>query len=128
MKDGEGHGSAARVNDVVLAVVAGAVRRFLGGAARGRWARFRAMVPVNIRADDEQRRLGNRVAMLVVRLPVDEPDPRARLARVSARRQRSSAPTRRRRRAIEELSDQPFPALVIGPRRLARVAAASTWW
>jgi WS/DGAT/MGAT family acyltransferase len=67
------------VNDVVLATVAGAVRAFLEG--RGTLVDdldFRAQVPVNIRAAEQRRKLGNRVATLVVPLPVHEPDARRR--------------------------------------------------
>ena len=69
------------VNDVVLATVAGAMRRFL--AARGvvvDQLDFRAQVPVNIRAESQRGRLGNRVATLLARLPVHEADPRRRYA------------------------------------------------
>ncbi|HSJ96198.1 MAG TPA: wax ester/triacylglycerol synthase family O-acyltransferase, partial [Myxococcota bacterium] len=71
------------VNDVVLAVVAGAMRSFL--ARRGVAVDeldFRAQVPVNVRAPRERGRLGNRVATLVARLPVHEPDPRRRYQEV----------------------------------------------
>ena len=43
---------------------------------------FRAQVPVNVRARSEQGKLGNRVATLVARLPLDEPDARRRYLRV----------------------------------------------
>lgn len=71
------------VNDVVLAVVSGALRRFL----RSRGLRvddldFRAMIPVNFRSESEREHLGNRITMMVAPLPVNERDPRARLARV----------------------------------------------
>lgn len=71
------------VNDVVLATVAGAMRAFL--ARRGVAVDeldFRAQVPVNVRASRERGRLGNRVATLLARLPVHEPDPRRRYADV----------------------------------------------
>ena len=71
------------LNDVVLAVVAGAVRRFLEGrgvAVDG--LHFRAQVPVTIRAPEEKQTLGNRVAMLLADLPVAEPDPSRRLETV----------------------------------------------
>lgn len=63
------------VNDVVLAVVAGAMRSFLErrGVAVDELD-FRAQVPVNVRAASQHGRLGNRVATLVARLPVHEPD------------------------------------------------------
>ena len=67
------------VNDVVLATVAGAMRRFLearGVAVDG--LDFRAQVPVSTRAESQRGRLGNRVATLIARLPVHEPDLRRR--------------------------------------------------
>ena len=73
------------LNDVVLAVVAGAVRSFLEGrgtAVDG--LSFRAQVPVNIRSAEEKGALGNRVALLLADLPVSEPDRRARYEAVVA--------------------------------------------
>jgi len=67
------------LNDVILATVAGAMRAFLAGRGAAVDALdFRAQVPVNIRAESQRRRLGNRVATLLVPLPVSEPDPRRR--------------------------------------------------
>ena len=68
------------VNDVVLSVVAGGLRRLL----RGRGERIddlelRAMVPVSVRADDQRGTLGNLVANVWAALPVYEPDPLERL-------------------------------------------------
>ncbi len=71
------------VNDVVLATVAGALRRFL--ALRRidvDSLDIRANVPVSLRSRDERGTLGNRIALLMAELPVDEPDARERLARV----------------------------------------------
>lgn len=71
------------VNDVVLAVAAGALRAFLEGrGAEVDGLDFRAMVPVNTRRPDQHGRLGNRVAQLLARLPVDEGDRARRYARV----------------------------------------------
>ncbi len=71
------------VNDVVLAVVTGAVRSFLG---RRRTPLdgldFRIVVPVNMRSGSEASQDGNRVSAWFVSLPVEEPDPRHRLARI----------------------------------------------
>ena len=72
------------VNDVVIAVVAGAVRSFLA-EDRGVDVSdldFRVMVPVSIRDDDQQGELGNQVTMWLIDLPIDEPDATDRLARV----------------------------------------------
>ena len=74
------------VNDVVLAIVAGAVRRFLQDQRSFDVddLSFRAMAPVSVRAPDQRGSMGNHVAMWLVRLPVDEPDPARRLELVTA--------------------------------------------
>jgi diacylglycerol O-acyltransferase len=69
------------VNDVVLAIAAGAVRRFLieerGFDVDG--IEFRAMNPVSTRTRDQVGTLGNQVAMWLVNMPLSEPDPVQRL-------------------------------------------------
>jgi WS/DGAT/MGAT family acyltransferase len=74
------------LNDVVLTVVTGAVRRFLerrGVSAKG--LDFRVMAPVSVRSADERGRLGNRVSAWMIDLPVSLPDPRQQLERIAAR-------------------------------------------
>jgi WS/DGAT/MGAT family acyltransferase len=71
------------VNDVILANVAGALRHFL--LRRGEKVDdldFRAMIPVNIRSAGESGAFGNRVTTVAAALPLDEPDPARRLARI----------------------------------------------
>jgi diacylglycerol O-acyltransferase len=71
------------VNDVILANVAGALRHFLQRRGEDVDALdFRAMIPVNIRTADDAGAFGNRVASVAARLPLDEPDPARRLARI----------------------------------------------
>ncbi|HYC53780.1 MAG TPA: wax ester/triacylglycerol synthase family O-acyltransferase [Candidatus Binatia bacterium] len=73
------------VNDVVLATVAGAVRTFL--EERGinpDFLRIRANVPVSVRSEDQRGHLGNRIALWMTDLPVDERDPVSRLDRIRA--------------------------------------------
>jgi diacylglycerol O-acyltransferase / wax synthase len=72
------------VNDVVLAVVAGALQKVLKARrepTRGR--SLRAMVPVSVRSEAEKMALGNRVSMIFVDLPVGPIDPVRRLHRIS---------------------------------------------
>jgi WS/DGAT/MGAT family acyltransferase len=72
------------VNDVVLAVAAGAVRHFLieeRGFDLDR-VDFRVMNPVSTRTADQRGALGNQVAMWLVSLPITEPDPARRLDRI----------------------------------------------
>ncbi|GIK78620.1 MAG: diacylglycerol O-acyltransferase [Actinomycetes bacterium] len=72
IKDGLG----GKLNDVVLAASAGGLRALLlGRGEEPPAAGLRAMVPVNIRRDDESLELGNRISSLFVELPVAEPDP-----------------------------------------------------
>lgn len=68
------------VNDVVLAVSTGALRRFLeyrGSAVDD--LELKAMVPVSVRAPSDDRALGNKVAAFMARLPVYQSDPLERL-------------------------------------------------
>ena len=72
------------VNDVVLAVVAGALREWLRGRGiRTEGLELRAQVPVSIRASDEHGQLGNRLAVMRAPLPVYIADPVRRLEAVS---------------------------------------------
>jgi diacylglycerol O-acyltransferase / wax synthase len=71
------------VNDVLLTVVTGALREWL--LSRGEpvvsGTSVRALVPVSMQ--DEDGDAGNRVSSYLVDLPVGEPNPRVRLARLS---------------------------------------------
>jgi WS/DGAT/MGAT family acyltransferase len=68
------------VNDVVLAVVSGAIGRWLRTRGiRTEGLELRAQVPVSIRSDDERHRLGNRIAVMRAPLPVYARDPVERL-------------------------------------------------
>jgi diacylglycerol O-acyltransferase / wax synthase len=71
------------VNDVALAIVAGAMRTLLAarGAAPDR-IDFRVVVPVSVRSADEQGAINNRVSGWLVALPVGEPDAQRRHAAV----------------------------------------------
>jgi len=71
------------VNDVVLATVAGGVRRYLTAHELDPTdLDFRVMAPVSVRSQEQRGSLGNQVAMWLVPLPVGEPDPARRLAAV----------------------------------------------
>lgn len=72
------------VNDVVLAVVTGALRKWLQGrGVRTEGLELRALVPVSIRAEDEHGQPGNRLAAMRGPLPVYLEDPVRRLRVVS---------------------------------------------
>ena len=68
------------VNDVVLAVVTGALRDWLQDrGVRTEGVELRAQVPVSIRTDDEQGHLGNKIAAIRGPVPVYVDDPVKRL-------------------------------------------------
>ena len=77
----QAHGGT--VHDVLLAVVTGALREWL--LSRGRpvvgATTVRALVPVSVQGEGEDEP-GSRVAPYLVDLPVGEPNPRLRLARL----------------------------------------------
>lgn len=110
------------VNDVVLAIVAGGLRRYLlrHGEAADALGGMRALMPVNIRAAGHGT-AGNRVAMLLVELPVAEADPTRRLAAVSreSRRLRTESDQVAGVTFFEEVADTVATSLVSGVFRMA---------
>jgi diacylglycerol O-acyltransferase / wax synthase len=74
----------ATLNDITLAVCAGALRRF--AIKSGEEPRdLRVMVPVSVRGEPERPADGNRITFAFVELPVAAPRPQERLARVIER-------------------------------------------
>jgi diacylglycerol O-acyltransferase len=77
-----GKGQGGTVNDALLAVVAGMLRRYLAGAAvTGDPV---ALVPVSVRRPGEEGELGNRISTVFADLPVHDPDPLERLRAIAA--------------------------------------------
>lgn len=99
------------VNDVVLAVCAGALRHlfFTRGEALPK-GDLRAQVPVNVRSEDQEHALGNELTSLFVELPVREPNPLERYRRVVERAEQLKTGTQQAGgRAIIELADMGPP-------------------
>jgi diacylglycerol O-acyltransferase len=72
------------LNDVVLAVVTGAVRRLLESRRfHVQGLAFRVMAPVSTRSAEQRGSLGNRVSSWFVDLPVDERDPARALTKIA---------------------------------------------
>ncbi len=71
------------VNDVVLACVAGALRRRLLARGEGVPDHLRVLCPVSVRTADQHQQLGNQVSAMFVDLPLGDPDPISRLATIS---------------------------------------------
>jgi WS/DGAT/MGAT family acyltransferase len=83
--------SGATVNDVILSVAAGGLRRLFERREAEVPEHLVALVPMSIRRPGEDLELGNRIATLLVRLPVGEADARARLERIHAETTRLKA-------------------------------------
>ena len=75
------------VNDVVLAVAAGAIRSFLMDDRDFDVSQteYRIMVPVSTRSADQRGALGNQVAMWLLDLPIEEADPHKRYELIKER-------------------------------------------
>lgn len=68
------------INDVVLACVTGAVRKYLVDRSFDFTdVDVRVFIPVSTRDESQRGKLGNRVSMVVASIPVGEPDPKKRL-------------------------------------------------
>jgi WS/DGAT/MGAT family acyltransferase len=74
-------GRELTLNDLVLTVCAGALRRLMLQAGEEPHD-LRVMVPVNVRAADDASGEGNRISFAFVELPVSEPRPATRLRKV----------------------------------------------
>jgi uncharacterized protein DUF1298 len=104
--------AGATLNDAVLAVVAGALRRWLEhrhGPVHG----LTVKVPVTLHHDGDE--VGNRDSYFRVDLPVGEPDPVARL--LAVRRETARRKARHDAQELDELMD-----------RLARLSPRLAGW
>jgi WS/DGAT/MGAT family acyltransferase len=75
-------GAGGTVNDGILALVAGMLRRYLDAAGTTVETPPVALVPVSVRRPGEEG--GNRISTVLVDLPVDEPDPVERIRSIHA--------------------------------------------
>lgn len=75
--------SGCTLNDVVMAVCGGALRRYLERRGALPERPLIAMVPVSVRTGEERETYSNQVSAILGELATDEADPRARLERVS---------------------------------------------
>lgn len=77
-----------RVNDVMLAALAGALRRYLQARGIKPALTVRLVVPVNLRPYEEEIRLGNQFAVVFPCLPLGIADPVTRLKAIRTRMER----------------------------------------
>jgi len=109
------------LNDVVLAVLAGGLKRWLESYGRDtRGLELTALVPVSLRRPAEAGALGNRIAAMLVPLAVDPPDEAARLAatRAATARLKSSGAWTGIDALLELVDALPAPLVAAVGRRL----------
>lgn len=110
----------ATINDVVLAAATGALRRWLlGRGVRTDGLELRALVPVNLRSDEERGLLGNRIAVLRAALPVYAEDAEQRLLLVrDAMRETKRSRQLMAARTIIGISDFALPTILAQASRV----------
>jgi hypothetical protein len=114
--------AGATLNDAVLAVVAGGLRRWLH-AQHGPVHRLRVKVPVCLHTEGDA--VGNRDSFFIVEVPVDEPDPVACLCSI-----REETALRKSEHDAQELDDvmgrlaRTFPTLGRWTARLQKSGRA----
>jgi len=81
----------SKVNDVFLAIVGGALRRYLLLKGELPARTLTAMAPISVRAEDERGTMGNQVAGMIAPLGTHIADPQARLAYVHEQTANSKA-------------------------------------
>lgn len=79
------------VNDVILAISAGALRRYLLAKDDLPKKPLIAMVPISTRTPDAKAAMGNQVSAILVKLATDEANPLRRLRRIQVGAQQSKA-------------------------------------
>jgi WS/DGAT/MGAT family acyltransferase len=108
------------VNDVVVALCTGAVREWLLARDALPDEPLVAMVPVSVRSREQRGEFGNRIGMMIVPIPTDEPDPGRRLRR--AHEALNSAKARHKALPADLLTD----ATAFIPPAVAALAARTT--
>ena len=107
------------VNDVVLALCAGALRRYLIGRDELPEEPLVGFVPVSLRADDEKSSAGNRLSALFTSLATDVADPLERLRLISAvMSEAKSQQALLGAEVLTDLTEFTFPALTGRAARL----------
>jgi diacylglycerol O-acyltransferase / wax synthase len=116
-----GNSLGATINDVLVAAVAGALRRYMVASGDDpATGDITAMVPVNLRPPSDNRELGNEFALVYLSLPVSYEDPYDRLTMT--------------KRHMDVLKNSPEPFLVyqilgaIGALPLDLARQATTWF
>jgi diacylglycerol O-acyltransferase len=111
----------ATVNDVVLAVCAGALRSYLDQSHRRPDKDLVAAVPISVRTDETRQSMGNRLSAMLVGLATSIDDPVERLVAITEGARRAKAQSRAMGAGVLAAAAELLPPIA-GPA-LGRVVA-----
>ena len=116
----------AKVNDVALAIVGGALNKYLSAKGDLPKSTLTAMAPISVRSDDEKGDMGNQVAAMIAPLGSHLSDPKERLAYVFGQTSNSKAMTNALgARTMTEVSKvNPALYMSLGAQLFSRVSLA----
>jgi WS/DGAT/MGAT family acyltransferase len=116
----------AKVNDVALAIIGGALRKYLASKDDLPKATLTAMAPISVRSKDEKGDMGNQVAAMIAPLGTHIEDPAERLAYVFDKTSNSKAMTNAiGARTMTEVSKiNPALYMALGAQLFSRVSVA----
>lgn len=116
----------AKVNDVAIAVIGGALHKYLSAKGDLPKTTMTAMAPISVRATDEKGDMGNQVAAMIAPLGTHIADPAERLAYVYSQTNNSKAMTNAlgARRMTEVSKVNPLLYMALGAQLFSRVSLA----
>ena len=122
-----GLAEGCKVNDVLLTIVGGGMRKYLQAKDELPEATLTAMAPISVRTDDEKNSMGNQIAAMVAPLGTHIEDPAERLQYVFEQTSRSKAMTSALgARQMSEISKaSPALYLALGAQLYTRLGVAN---
>lgn len=117
----------AKINDVFLAIIGGAMRAYLKDKADLPDKSLTAMAPISVRAAEEKNTMGNQVSAMIVPLGTHIADPAERIAYVFGETQRSKAMTDAigARQMTEVSKSSPALFMALGAQAYSRLGLAN---
>ncbi|WP_390585064.1 wax ester/triacylglycerol synthase family O-acyltransferase [Erythrobacter sp. MTPC3] len=116
----------AKVNDVALTVIGGALHKYLTAKGDLPKSTMTAMAPISVRSDNEKGDMGNQVAAMIAPLGTHIADPKERLEYVFGQTRNSKAMTNALgARTMTEVSKvNPLLYMALGSQLFSRVSLA----
>ncbi len=116
----------AKVNDVAIAIIGGALHKYLSAKGDLPKSTMTAMAPISVRSNDEKGDMGNQVAAMIAPLGTHIADPKERLEYVFGQTSNSKAMTNALgARTMTEVSKvNPLLYMALGAQLFSRVSIA----